>query len=263
MTNKSYIPILAVLGAIMLVVVAAMAPPQSFFGRDFVHAQTIDDATLTDLELRSDPDLAATDIMYQTGDQPDNPNIFASTKMTYPARAPSGTNKVTVVATKANDDASVTISPSDQDSVTDGHQVLLRGGANTVIRMTVRSEDRTVTETYTVTVYQVRTQPSDNENLSALSLSGVTLSSRFASGKTSYRGRAAYNTDEITVSYRADIGAMGAISAVTTIGAAAAQPVTTDADGDTSGHWQTDALTAGVVTDISCGCDSGGSSCSS
>ena len=46
MTNKSYIPILAVFGAIMLVAMAAIAPSQSFLGPDFVYAQARDDATL-------------------------------------------------------------------------------------------------------------------------------------------------------------------------------------------------------------------------
>ena len=194
----------------MLVVVAAMAPSQ--FGRDLVHAQTIDDATLSDLQLLDADD---DDIMYQSGEQDDNPNIFSATRMTYSVRAPRETNKVTVDATEAaTDKAIVTISPPDRDSA-EGHQVNLRGGSNTVIRVTVRSEDGTVTETYTLTVYQVRTQPSDNENLSVLRLSGATLSPSFASNKTSYTGRASYSTEDITVSHTADIGAEVGISAVT------------------------------------------------
>ena len=202
MTNKRYIPILAVLGAIMLVVVAAMAPPQSFLGRDFVYAQVpTDDASLTALTLISA--VTAADIMPDTVDA----GGFVSTTKTYSVRAPSGTNKVTVNAMEAAvDKATVTITPPDRDSAT-GHQVILTGGRNTVITVRVRSEDRTVTETYTLTVYQERTQASDNENLSALSLSDVTLSPAFGSAKTRYRGRAAYSTQETTVSYRADIGA--------------------------------------------------------
>ena len=238
MTNKSYIPILAVLGAIMLVVVAAIAAPQSFPGRDFVYAQTIDDATLLDLELLNADDV---DIMYQSGVQVGDPNVFSATRMTYSVRAPSETNKVTVNATEAaTAKAIVTISPPDRDSA-EGHQVNLRGGSNTVIKVTVLSEDGTVTETYTLTVYQVRTEASDNENLSTLRLSGATLSPLFASNKTSYTGRASYSTENITVSYTADIGAEVGISAVTVN-----DTVVDDADDDASGY-QVD-LTAGAVT---------------
>ena len=238
MTNKSYIPILAVLGAMMLVVVAAIAPPQSFFGRDFVHAQTTDDARLLTLVLNDADD----DDIMPTGD-----DAFDSDTMTYSVRAPSETNKVTVVTTKANSNASVTITPPDRDSA-EGHQVNLRGGADTVIRVTVRSEDRSVTETYTITVYQVRTQPSDNANLSALSLSGATLSPAFASAKTSYTGRAPYGTDQITVSYTADIGAMVAIEGVNNDGDGGNDSAIMDDDDDASGH-QID-IDAGAVTAI-------------
>ena len=197
MTNKTYIPILAVIGAIMLVVVAAMAPPQSFFGRDLVHAQTIDDATLDMLSLTGvqnnmlSPDFSA-----------------AADTRTYSARVvDTATSKVTVTAESANNNATVTIRPSDQDSVENDHQVLLNAGRNTVITVTVRSEDRTVTETYTITVYKERTQPSDDADLSALRLSGVTLSPSFNSDKITYTGRAAYGTVETTVTTTADIGA--------------------------------------------------------
>ena len=225
MKNKSYIPFLAVFGAILLAVMAAIAPSQSFLGRDLVHAQTIDDATLSGLTVSGvtlDP-------------------TFDSDTMDYSARVGAGTNKVTVTATLENSQATVTISPSDQDSGTPGDQVLLRGGANTVIRVMVRSEDRTVTETYTITIYQVRTTPSGNDNLSSLSLSGVTLSPSFSSSRTMYRGRAAYGTEETTLSYRKDIGAMAVIQDVNDSALA-------DADTDASGHQV--ALAVGAVTEV-------------
>ena len=240
MKNKSYLPILAVLGAIMLAVVAVIAPSQSFLGHDVVYAQTsevTDDATLFDLELLN---AANVDIMPQTGDDV----IFAPTRMTYSVRAASETNKVTVNPTKNNLEARiVSITPPDRDQA-EGHQVALTGGSNTVITVTVASEDSTVTERYTVTVYQVRTQASDDAELSLLSLSDATLSPRFASAKTSYTGRAAYSTDETTVSYTEDIGATVTISAQPTGGTA----VDMDADPDASGYQV--ALEAGVVTTI-------------
>ena len=225
MKNKSYIPLLAVFGAIMLAVMAAIAPSQSFLGHDSVYAQTIDDATLSGLTV---------------GTLTLSPTFDANV-MTYTARAPSGTNKVTVTATAANSQATVSISPSDQDPGTDGDQVLLAGGQNRVIRVTVRSEDRRVTEVYTITVYQIRTTPSDNNNLSSLTLSGVTLSPPFAASKTMYMGRAAYSTEQTTVSYGKDIGATAVIQDST-------DTDHTDADTDASGHQVN--LASGDVTEI-------------
>ena len=214
---------------------------------DVVYAQTsevTDDATLFDLELLN---AANVDIMPQTGDDV----IFAPTRMTYSVRAASETNKVTVNPTKNNLEARiVSITPPDRDQA-EGHQVALTGGSNTVITVTVASEDSTVTERYTVTVYQVRTQASDDAELSLLSLSDATLSPRFASAKTSYTGRAAYSTDETTVSYTEDIGATVTISAQPTGGTA----VDMDADPDASGYQV--ALEAGVVTDDYCDCNGG------
>ena len=200
MRNKSYIPILAVLGAIILAVVAAMAPPQSFLGRDFVHAQTTDDATLSDLSLGND---AASEAIIPSG-------TFMADTMTYSVRAANATDKVTVTATPNNPSANVVrITPSDQDRVLDGHQVLIYDGRNRVITVMVRSEGGGTTETYIVTVYQERSPKSDDADLSALRLSGVTLSPSFASASANitYTGRAAYSTNETTVTATADIGA--------------------------------------------------------
>ena len=236
MTNKSYIPILAVLGAIMLVVVAAIAPPQSFLGRDVVYAQTPDDATLDEtngLTLSTGVTLSP---------------IFAPNTMTYSARADSGTDRVTVTATPNNPNADVTISPRDADTSVEGHQVILRGGRETVITVKVTSEDRSLTETYTITVYQERTTPSDDNTLSSLRLSGVTLSQSFASDRTSYTGRAIYSTTETTVSARkADIGAT---VEVRDANAAGTEPVTGD-----PGLADDDSDTPGVQVELTAGED--------
>ena len=207
LTNKTYVPILAVLGAIMLVVMAAMAPSQSFIGHDVVHAQTSDDATLTGLTIIS---VVSNNDLMPSGED----TRFNVTRKAYSIRAPSGTNKVTVNAVLPdNSGANVSISPSDQDSATDGSQVLLRSGQNTVIRVTVRSADGSVTETYTITVYQVRTDPSPVDTLSSLNLSGVRLSPSFTSANGTYKGRAAFDTGKTTVSYATlDAGATVRIS---------------------------------------------------
>ena len=163
--------------------------------------------------------------------------------MSYPnVRVGNGVDAVTVRATTADIGAMTDITPSDQDSLIPGHQVILGAGTKTDIMVVVTAEDGTTTETYSITVYRERRVESDNENLSALVLSGVTLSSPFASSKTSYIGRAEYSTDETTVSYTADIGAMVDIRNDDN------DADLPDADGNTDGHQV--ALDEGVETVI-------------
>ena len=120
---------------------------------------------------------------------------FDSNITEYTARAGNTVASVTVSAT-VNDapGAKVDIRPTDQippeNDEDTNHDVYLNPGANTVITVTVTAEDRS-TNTYTVTVYQERVNTSDNDNLSALSLSGVSLSPRFSSGTTEYNARGA------------------------------------------------------------------------
>ena len=113
----------------------------------------------------------------------------------------NGVRTVTVVTNTTQLGAVAVITPSDQDTEADGHQVLLSPGAKTDITVKVTAEDGTTTETYSVTIYRARQTPSSDADLSVLRLSGVTLSSSFDSDKTSYSGRAPYGTDETTVTY--------------------------------------------------------------
>ena len=95
-----------------------------------------------------------------------------SVRTEYGARVPNTVTSVTVSPTTADDRATFTISPSiDADPDTDGHQVDLSAGANT-ITVTV-TKDSTV-RVYSVTVIQVDAAVlSDDASLSGLSLSGV------------------------------------------------------------------------------------------
>ena len=72
---------------------------------------------------------------------------------------------------------------------------LCRSGRNTRITVTVTAEDRRTRQTYTIMVYRDRSTLSDNANLSALSLDGVSLSPRFSSGTTAYNARVRYDVD--------------------------------------------------------------------
>ena len=60
----------------------------------------------------------------------------------------STTNKVTVAATAAHSDATVSISPADANTSTDGHQINTPGGVFTDVTITVTRGDDS--ETYTI-----------------------------------------------------------------------------------------------------------------
>ena len=87
----------------------------------------------------------------------------------------------------------------DQDGV-----VPLAVGAGNVIAVTVTAQDGETTQTYSVTVTR---GGSSEANLSALSLSGVTLSPAFASGVTAYTASVANSVTETTVMATAVAGA--------------------------------------------------------
>ena len=76
---------------------------------------------------------------------------FDRDTLTYTASADNEVATTTVAAGATNRFADVSISPSDDDSATDGHQVNLTVGSNT-ITITVAAADGVTTKTYTVTV---------------------------------------------------------------------------------------------------------------
>ena len=76
---------------------------------------------------------------------------FASGTTAYSASVAHGVEVTTVTATPATGGAGIAISPQDADTGTEGHQVNLVMG-ETAITVTVTAEDRTATQSYTVTV---------------------------------------------------------------------------------------------------------------
>ena len=133
--------------------------------------------------------------------------MYAVATKSYPnVRVDNGVHVVTVDA-MAHPGAVTVITPSDQDSLTTGDQVILGAAAKTNITIEVTAEDGTTTNTYSVTIYRERRVVSSDADLSALSLSGVTLSPAFDSAKDEYIGSAANSTQLTTVSYTADVGA--------------------------------------------------------
>ena len=136
----------------------------------------------------------------------------------YPdVRVLNDVGEVTVIVNPENLGAVAVITPSDQKPDNDaspGHQVLLREGAKTDITVVVTAEDGIATETYSITIYRERRPGAESSDatLSALNLSGVTLSPPFASAKGIYTGTAAFSTKLTTVSYMtSDVGARVAI----------------------------------------------------
>ena len=221
--KRTFTPVSVLMGVLLLALAAAM----TLFVADsnIAHAQANDDATLSALGVTS-VTLSPT---------------FSSTTMKYTARAGSTVNNVTVMATanNATNGAKVSISPGDSDSVTTGHQVSLTDGRNTTITVTVTAANGVTKETYTVKIYKERTNPSTDNKLKSLSLTGATLSPSFSSGTTAYTGRAVNSSDQITVNYTADAGATF--------------PTQTPADANASKDgWQVN-LTAGANTVITLG----------
>ena len=162
---------------------------------------------------------------------------YATDIMSYPnVRTANEVAVVTVAASAAQLGAMVVITPSDQDSVSANHQVVLPAGAKTDIMVKVTAEDGTTTETYSVTIYRQRRVASDDADLSALSLSGVTLSPAFDPAKIDYTGTGVYNARLTTVMATPDIGAMSVVI------------TPPDSNDDVPGHQV--ALTRNSVVDI-------------
>ena len=138
-------------------------------------------------------------------------DTFSSSKTDYRVVVGNGLGSVTVSANVADVGADLDIMPADTDSNVAGHQVSLTVGAETNITVTVTAEDGSTTKTYTVVVYRERAPKSDDATLSALTLDGAMLSPAFTSNVMTYTARAAYSSDEVTLSYTPDLGAMSIV----------------------------------------------------
>ena len=128
---------------------------------------------------------------------------FASGTTAYAAVVGHGVTETTVTATASDGNASVEVTPVDADDETLGDQVNLAVG-ETTISVAVTAEDGETGQSYTVTVTRAR---SADATLSALSLSGVTLTPVFASGTTAYTASVANRVTETTVTATVVAGA--------------------------------------------------------
>ena len=128
---------------------------------------------------------------------------FAAGTTAYTASVGHAVMATTVTATASDGSASVEVTPEDADDQTFGDQVALAVG-ETTISVAVTAQDGETTQTYTVAVTRAG---SADAMLSALSLSGVTLSPMFASGTTAYTASVAHGVTEMAVTAMAAAGA--------------------------------------------------------
>ena len=129
--------------------------------------------------------------------------VFGAGTTVYKASVANTVTETTVTATLADAGAAYEVKLNgvvDQDGI-----VPLAAGDGNVIAVVVTAQDGEVTTTYTVTVTRAG---SADASLSVLSLSGVTLSPAFTSGKTAYTALVANSVTETTVTATlADAGA--------------------------------------------------------
>ena len=136
---------------------------------------------------------------------------FSGDVYAYSASVTTDVDETTVTAEASDDKATVSIAPADADDTTDGHQVKLSEGANT-ITVTVTAEDGQTTQEYVVTVTRAG-PPSSDATLAALSLSDIELSPAFNADTQSYTASAGAATAQVTLVARPnDAGAAVVIS---------------------------------------------------
>ena len=119
---------------------------------------------------------------------------FASGTTAYTASVGHAVTETTVTATASDANASVVVKLNDvvdQDGV-----VGLAVGDGNAITVVVTAQDSVATQTYTVMVTRAG---SADASLSALSLSGMTLSPAFASGTAAYTASVGHAVTETTV----------------------------------------------------------------
>ena len=175
MKKKAFIPVSALMGVLLLTLVATMTP---FVAEpDIAYAQVSADATLSTLTIAGAP-----------GGTDQTLSITDATDRMFEARIPFIMTGVSVTATATDSDATIKI--NGQDATSDSPLIvpgLTAGRVNNVnIVVTAESGDKL---TYTIKVYRERQTVSDNANLSSLNISPGGLTPRFSASQTSYKAR--------------------------------------------------------------------------
>ena len=203
MNKKAFIPISALMVAMLLALVAAMTPFVA--GPKIAYAQASANADLASLAVVGAP----SGTVYTGGELAPT---FSDATTEYTVRTNFNDSGVTVTATANDNDATIKINgqtPNTSNEV----GVSIGAGRTTAISIVVTAAAGN-TKTYTVKAYRNRSTLSNNANLNSLGLAGVSLSPAFSSSNTSYKARVQDN--EVTVSYGLSDTA-GAASAALTV----------------------------------------------
>ena len=208
--RKAFIPITALLGALLLALVATMTPFVA--ERDAAYAQS---------NPSSDANLEALSLSYNDGTvtQMTLSPTFAQATTSYTATTlvPFAATGVSVTANPNHAMGEVVGHPdtnaTDSDAVT-WVETLGGGGTKTTIDVTVRAQNGS-TKTYYVTVYRKRHEESKENKLSALSLGTGAWTPGFSPTQTSYDVRVASDVGSVTVSYTPSDNAGGVSVAIT------------------------------------------------
>ena len=128
---------------------------------------------------------------------------FATDTTSYAASVANDIDRITVTPETNDDSATVAYLDendaeiTDADGSTEGHQVALDVGANT-IKVEVTAADGMTTQTYTLTVIRAEAASTD-ATLSGLTLSDGTLDPAFAAATENYTAEVALNVRTVTV----------------------------------------------------------------
>ena len=135
---------------------------------------------------------------------------FRKSIVEYSAEVANTITNVLITAVADRSEDSVTISPTDADPNTDGHQVALSEGANTITITVTPSNTKLPGRAYTVTV---RRSLSNDNTLRNLTMSNATLSPLpFRSNITYYTATVAHNVASTTITAEANHAAEASVS---------------------------------------------------
>ena len=217
--RKAFIPITALLGALLLALVATMTPFVA--ERDAAYAQAA--LALTALAVQDNggtavsfTDAAGTDVS------------FSGTTREYRLVVDNTVTGVTVTATSSDNAVVITTNPADKDGdSTNGYQVDLNAGGNkTAITVNLTKSSPASTGQYTINVYRKRQVLSTDNGLSDLKVDGSTVSG-FSKSTLRYNLRVDNNKGTIKVLPGLSDAAGGVNVAVTRGTAANARDTTT------------------------------------
>ena len=213
MNRKAFIPITALLGALLLALVATMTPFIAEPDRAYAQAPSAN-ADLATLEVEGSP----SGTVYTGGDL--DPTFAAATRA-YTVRTNFNDTGVTVTVTAADTDATIRVNGRTPNASNEVGISNIPAGATSTINIVVTAEAGN-TKTYTVKVYRNRSPLLSNANLSSLSISpsgGLKESATSTSAAPVYEARV--QDDEVTVSYSPSDsgGAVSVAIAATTAGA--------------------------------------------